>query len=307
MADDSITLKQLRYLAKVAEHGSLSKVSTLFDIDQPTLSRMIRRMEKDCGWQVFYRNGRGVTLTPHGREFLDMTVAFLSKVDDLRERVNADRSSPQGSVSFAVVHHLSEKIIPQIIVEFDKTFPDIHVHLYGSDSGTIQDNIADGKIDLGIFYDAGNNSELIVDPIVNDRMYLVGLRSNAERRRIRREIASAELGSIPLALPGLHHGLRRRLESLATRYGFALHVKYEIDMLQALRSVIRMEDCFAILPHAALLETMVDPEMVCVPIVRPELDAILGLAFARGRPIGTAQRHFAQFLRAKLKDYTQHR
>lgn len=65
-----MTLTQLSYLLTIAETKSLNKAAEQLYVSQPSLTSAMKELEKELGITLFYRSGRGVTLTNDGIEFL---------------------------------------------------------------------------------------------------------------------------------------------------------------------------------------------------------------------------------------------
>lgn len=65
-----MTLIQLHYLITIAETNSLNKAAEQLYVSQPSLTSAMKELEKELGIILFYRSGRGVTLTNDGTEFL---------------------------------------------------------------------------------------------------------------------------------------------------------------------------------------------------------------------------------------------
>ena len=65
-----MTLTQLHYVITIAETGSMNKAAELLYVAQPSLTNAIKELEKELGITLFFRNGKGVTLTNDGSEFL---------------------------------------------------------------------------------------------------------------------------------------------------------------------------------------------------------------------------------------------
>ena len=65
-----MTLTQLHYVITIAETGSMNKAAELLYVAQPSLTNAIKDLEKELGITLFFRNGKGVTLTNDGSEFL---------------------------------------------------------------------------------------------------------------------------------------------------------------------------------------------------------------------------------------------
>ncbi len=65
-----MTLTQLRYLMTIAKTGSFNKAAEQLYVSQPSLTSAVKELERELGITLFYRSGRGVTLTGDGTEFL---------------------------------------------------------------------------------------------------------------------------------------------------------------------------------------------------------------------------------------------
>ena len=62
----SLQIKQLEYLVKIVENGSISKAAEQLYITQPNLTKSISNLEKEYGIRLFNRKARGVELTAEG-------------------------------------------------------------------------------------------------------------------------------------------------------------------------------------------------------------------------------------------------
>ena len=62
-----MTLKQLRYLLAIVEHGSMLKASRALDVTQPTLSAMLRNLEAELEVSIFERSSQNLQLTQIGK------------------------------------------------------------------------------------------------------------------------------------------------------------------------------------------------------------------------------------------------
>ena len=68
-----MNLQDIRYIAAIAEKGSINKASRTLFVSQPSLSKCIRKVENEYGITLFTRTkGSSLELTPEGRCFLEM-------------------------------------------------------------------------------------------------------------------------------------------------------------------------------------------------------------------------------------------
>ena len=99
-----MTVKQLKYILKVAEVGSITEAAKLLFISQPSLSNSIKETETEAGITIFLRSRSGITLTKDGAEFLGYARQVIQQMELLEDRyvtnlpgkVTSDRGKPSG-------------------------------------------------------------------------------------------------------------------------------------------------------------------------------------------------------------------
>ena len=75
-----IELRQLEAFVAVADHGHFGRAAKAIHASQPTLSKLVRRLEDQLGTPVFDRDTRNVTLTPAGAALLGGARGALEQV-----------------------------------------------------------------------------------------------------------------------------------------------------------------------------------------------------------------------------------
>lgn len=79
-----MTFHQLSCIVEVARLSSISKAAESIHISQPTLSGIIKDLEKEYSIVIFLRSNKGITLTPEGGEFISRAQLILSHVEKLQ-------------------------------------------------------------------------------------------------------------------------------------------------------------------------------------------------------------------------------
>ena len=145
-----MTIQQLFYVIAITKAGSMNKAAENLFISQPTLTKSIKELENEIGFTVFARSGKGVTLTPEGREFIIYAKQVSQQYDILKDRFGkkGDRKKKFGistqHYSFAV----------KAFTEFVKDF-DIEKYDFAFRETTTRDVINDVgslKSDIGILF-----------------------------------------------------------------------------------------------------------------------------------------------------------
>lgn len=151
----SISLTQLRYLAAVARHGSVTGAARTLNISQPSISVAIDAIEKDFGQKLFVRQrGSGVSLTSFGRVVVAKAKQVLAEADELMS-LGSGNSAIGGELVLGCFEDLAPYFAPGLIRAFSERHPDVTVIVRDETFETLGRRLADAAIDLGLSYDLG--------------------------------------------------------------------------------------------------------------------------------------------------------
>ena len=293
--------KRLRGLLAIAEHGSFARAATVMGLSQPSLSRQIALLETEVRSSLFYRNGRGASLTAEGQRLVDAARPLLGALDALPASI-AD-TEPHGRVVLGMPTFLSAHLAVPIFGALRRRYPRLQVHLVDGFSGFVSQWLLEGRVDVAIVYEARRSPGIGAEPLTDQELFLFACRE-AAARAVRSGVIPEE-GSAPLEaisrldiiLPGREHGLRRALERAGARPDPTRLL--EVDSLAAIRALVRAGAGWSVLPRAAL--TAEDHGgLVIHPLGEPTLCARLMLAFGANRPSTPALRTLRRFLRDEV-------
>lgn len=297
--------RQLTYLIEVAQHGTLSGAAVTLGIDQPSLSRYIKQMERDVGDALFHRTGRGVHPTEVGLALLEIARRYVNDLNDLRNSVQEKKDQPRGSVSLGAVQLLGENFAPSCLLKYRIKRPNVLVHLAGGSSDLIQEMLLSGRLDLGLVYDAGLSSDLIAQPIMTEELVIMASHGPHTKKLGNGKVTLASVADLPLILPGRRHGLRRAVDYAARQAGVRLNIAYEVDSLATIKALVRQGDCFAILPFSGVATEIRENKCQVFQIVEPNISTAFSMAIARNRPSARVAEEFTAFVRQEIGKFTQ--
>src|SRR5687767_15354192 len=83
----SMKLHQLRYLAAVAQSGlNITAAAQKLHTSQPGVSKQIKLLEDELGFQIFVREGRNLTrITPAGQQVIDRALRILQEAQSIKD------------------------------------------------------------------------------------------------------------------------------------------------------------------------------------------------------------------------------
>src|SRR5260370_3946263 len=92
---------QLSYLAGVAQNGlNITAAAHNLHTSQPGVSKQIKLLEDELGFQIFVREGRNLTrITPAGQQVIDRALRILQGAQIIRHLCTELRYEAKASLS----------------------------------------------------------------------------------------------------------------------------------------------------------------------------------------------------------------
>jgi LysR family cys regulon transcriptional activator len=157
-----MTLKQLKYLLGVVDNGlNITTASDRLFTSQPGISKQLRQLENEIGVQIFSRKGKSlVALTPAGTTVVEYARKILRDADNIRRLGKELSGETEGTLSIATTHTQARYVLPEILKEFHKLYPDVILELHQGSSEQIASLVAEKRVDFAI---ATESRELFPD------------------------------------------------------------------------------------------------------------------------------------------------
>jgi len=145
-------LHQLRYLAAVAQSGlNITAAAEKLHTSQPGVSKQIKLLEEELGFQIFVRDGRNLSrITPAGQKVVDRAVRILREVQNIKRLSDEFKDEARGSLSIATTHTQARYVLPEVIQKFREQYPEVRLHLHQGTSEQIAEMAALDRIDFAI-------------------------------------------------------------------------------------------------------------------------------------------------------------
>ena len=143
-------IKQLEYLVKIVENGSISKAAEQLYITQPNLTKAVISLEKEYGIRLFNRRARGVELTAEGKEFIRYARKVIAAADALDSNFLMQKKEARAEL-FLAAHQFD--FIYDCLLKTYKMFADrsVHFSLIETDRSDVVQQVLDGNADIGFF------------------------------------------------------------------------------------------------------------------------------------------------------------
>jgi LysR family cys regulon transcriptional activator len=143
---------QLQYAVAIARHGlSVTQAATALGTSQPAISRALKALERELGFDLFVREGRAFSrVTPQGVKVLEYAAKALAEIESL-SAVAADlNQDSRGTLSIATTHTQARYVLPNVVRSFRERYPDVELHLHQGTSEQIAEMVSADRVQLAI-------------------------------------------------------------------------------------------------------------------------------------------------------------
>ncbi len=290
-------LRTLRAFVKVAEVGNMSQAAALLGLTQPSLSRIVAALEGEFGGPLFYRTGRGVTLTESGEAALPRARSILINSEQLAADMRDLTKAPSGVVTVALLPSLMRDLAGDLFTQARQRYPEVRLRMLEGFSSQIEEWLGDGRADIALlsrYRDGLDRSEELLSA---SHLMLVGAVGTQPPRET---VEFSQLGQLPLVLPAAPNGLRLAVDDAARRLRVSIRVIFEADSLQAQKEVIGRERCFAVLSPQTIVKEVAQGLVEARRIVEPELPRLVVMSTTTHRPLSRAAREVSRLIRGLM-------
>src|SRR5256714_8299066 len=161
-------IHHVRYFVAVAEEGSFSRAAARVRVAKPSLSQQIRKLEAEIGQPLFDRLPRSVVLTEAGRCLLDYARQILASIGDAQRSVDALKGKIAGDVAVGAIPTIAPYVLPELVVTFQKHYPDVTLHIVEDVTAGITRRIEGGELDVALASTCQKSATLRVQHLGNE-------------------------------------------------------------------------------------------------------------------------------------------
>jgi DNA-binding transcriptional LysR family regulator len=143
-------LRHFRYFVAVAGEENVSRAARKLHVSQPGLSRQIRDLEAEIGFQLFERSAKSLRLTESGKVFLVEARAVLQHADDAVKKARAVSGGTNGEINVGYAPSLTVRILPPALRAFQEQFPNVRVALHDLSTEEMLAQLGEKKLQVAL-------------------------------------------------------------------------------------------------------------------------------------------------------------
>jgi len=143
-------LRHLRYFIATAEEENVSRAALKLHVSQPGVSRQIRDLEDEIGFQLFERTPKSLKLTDAGMVFFKDAREILQRTEEAVKNGKAVAAGAQGELHVGYAPSLTASFLPQTLRAFQGVMPKVRVKLHDCSTEEMLAGLREGKLQMAI-------------------------------------------------------------------------------------------------------------------------------------------------------------
>ncbi|MGP5779860.1 LysR family transcriptional regulator NmoR [Pseudomonas aeruginosa] len=252
-------LSSLEIFRAVVHEASVTRAAQQLQRAQSNVTTRIRQLEEDLGVELFLRDGKRMSLTERGSEFLAYAEQLLALADEARQSMHP--AEPGGRLRLGSMESTAASRLPALLASYHKACPRVALEVSTGTSRALFDGVRARRLDCALVA-AGpgwagelDGSGLRGEPLFREELLMI----------------------LPAEHPPVHDVAEVRLRTLA---GFARGCTYrqlaedslgtpltvqEVGSYHAILACVAAGACVGVLPRS-VLQLLGTPPLRSLPL-----------------------------------------
>jgi len=163
---------RLKIFISVAELKSFSRAAKELYLTQPTVSQHITTLESFLGITLLNRTGKGIFLTNEGKTLYKYAKQITALTDEALQSIELLKGMKTGSLTLGASTIPGEFILPNILGNFKKDYPEMKISIKISDTQKTINDLLEHSIEIGVIGAKVPNPELTYTQFLEDELIL---------------------------------------------------------------------------------------------------------------------------------------
>lgn len=296
----ALTLRQLRFFSVLVEEAQFGRAARRLSITQPALSNAIKQMETLVGAELLTRSTHKLELTPLGAEVLARTDFLVHTIDSALRDIENTVQRGRALVRLGVIPSASARVVAAVGEFLDgadsPTKRDVDLAWRDAPSTALMAEVRSGQLDMAIVAITEPPGSLTCIDLFRDPLVVV-LRRDHTLAKAGGQVAWQDIGQERLALfasgsmPALGESARAQFAHDAE--------PYRVSYAETLYALVRGGLALGLMPrlYTTLLQ---DPDLAVLPLVKPQIERRVVLAYRPGPMRNVAVQALRAFLQERL-------
>jgi DNA-binding transcriptional LysR family regulator len=284
-----MSLRALRTLVAIAEHGSFAAAARALNLSESAVSTQVRGLEGELHIALFDRAKRPPALNEAGKALVTKARELMSSYEDLQTSVSS-KGAIEGRIRLGAVGTTLTGILPVALTVIRERYPNLHIDIVSGFSEELVQQVESRALDAAIVSDyEDKRHDLSWRPFLSEPLIIIAPPDAPDANPKRLAQLYPFIRYVPTAPVG------RIIERALRRANLQVRETMQLDWLEAIEAMVHHGHGIALVPDRRFPAKPVF-EVKRIPFGPEPLQRTLGII----EPVASPKRRLADVLFAEL-------
>ena len=165
-------LRECEYILAIAQEGNMGKAAQRLYVSQPTLSKMLAKLEENIGMPLFERQSTGMVPTAAGTAYIEGARRMIELNAQWEQEINAASGNhPLLDIGIPMVR--LDVVVYYVLPRLARRFPGLQTHSSHTPQGKLVVDLINNKCALGLGIIKEKYSHILNNEIVGEEEYVL--------------------------------------------------------------------------------------------------------------------------------------
>lgn len=295
--------RRLQVFHTVARLLSFTKAAETLHMTQPAVTFQVRQLEEYFNTRLFDRTHNRISLTEAGKRVFEYSDRIFELYSEMENAVREMTGDISGVLMIGASTTIAEYMLPALLGDFKKKYPDVNVQLKVSNSDGIVHMVENNVIDLGVVESPVMNKNLVVEMCRVDQ--LVAVVSPQHPLADRESVTIGDLLEYPYICREEGSGTREVIADYMTAQGInagQVHLTMELGSPESIKGAVEAGMGVSIISYATVQKELKLGTLVPL-ILKPALERPFSFVHQKQKFRHRAMDELLEFARSYCKSH----
>lgn len=231
----------------MAKYENISTAAKELIISQSALSKSIRSLEDELRMDLFFRNGKRISLNKNGQFLYDRAKRIFSELENLEEAMSEQRGEGNGRLSIITTLPYT---FTNLITSFMDNYPGIYYQQLPLSKENLHNFVENGQYDICITTEEIIHPNVKWIPLIEEEIFLTVPSSFPQSPFS--EIDLHAFKDMPFIGLQKNYHYRKLTDQLCSNYGFLPDYRVEVEEATAILQLIKRGKGLSFTPRTSI-------------------------------------------------------
>lgn len=289
-----MNLKQLEAFYLVVKRNSITLAAEELNVTQPAVTIQVKSLEKALNLKLLHQVGKKVRLTEAGDLLYQYAEKIFDLVSDADEKMRDFKKLLRGTLKIGTTKHYARYIMPYLLSEFQKRYPQIKVILDEGNSESMARSVLEMKNEIALISEL--NFDQKIKSIFFSPVEFVLVASSEHRLCQRRSISLKELNDEPIILREKGSALRTAILRKFHEYGIWPSVIIEASSLDFIIDYVKQNKGVSFMIEPDIQEELKNGILKIIPIDEGNIVLFTEFIYSSEKPLSPPAEAFLKMV-----------